>query len=186
MQGIAWIEAYQPADEQEASDRILTLEQLRLCPETTWTRENGLAHMTASSMIFSPDRTQVLMAFHNIYQSWAWTGGHADGDQDLQAVALREAQEETGAGPFRLLDDAPVALDVLPVWGHVKRGVYVSSHLHLNVTFALEAPLDRAVRAKSDENSDVGWLPVDQLDRWVNEPTMLPVYQKIIARVART
>ena len=183
MQGKAWLEGYQPHGEQEARDRALILAALREHSDTTWTRENALAHMTASSMILSPDRQQVLLIYHRIYQSWSWTGGHADGDRDLCAVALREAEEETGAGPFRLLCPQPVALDVLPVWGHVKRGAYVSSHLHLNLTFALEAPLDRTLRAKEDENSGVRWWPLEQLEQAVTEPDMKPVYRRILEQM---
>ena len=49
--------------------------------------------MTASSVIVHPARTKTLMAFHKIYQSWAWTGGHVDGETDLLHVAMREARE---------------------------------------------------------------------------------------------
>ena len=55
-----------------------------------------MAHMTASSWIVNEDYTKVLMIYHNIYNSWAWTGGHADGDEDLLHVAVKEAREETG------------------------------------------------------------------------------------------
>ena len=34
------------------------------------------------------------MVYHNIYNSWSWLGGHADGETDLLAVALREVKEE--------------------------------------------------------------------------------------------
>ena len=52
--------------------------------------------MTASGFIVNEARNKTLMVHHNIYNSWSWTGGHADGDSDLLAVALREAREETG------------------------------------------------------------------------------------------
>ena len=45
--------------------------------------------MTASAWVLSPDRRQVVMVYHNLYHSWSWTGGHADGDRDLLAVAMR-------------------------------------------------------------------------------------------------
>ena len=60
------------------------------------TRENKLFHFTASNWIVNKEKTKILMIYHNIYQSWAWTGGHADGEDDLQSVAKREAEEETG------------------------------------------------------------------------------------------
>ena len=89
------IEAYTPFNEQEARDRELMLRAIDTL-EAPLTRENPFAHFTASSWIVNPTRTKALMAWHNIYKTWAWTGGHADGDRYLLAVALREAQEETG------------------------------------------------------------------------------------------
>ena len=59
--------------------------------------------MTASAWVLSPDRRQVVMVYHNIYNSWSWTGGHADGDRDLLAVAMREVTEETGLQRLELL-----------------------------------------------------------------------------------
>ncbi|MDV2887536.1 NUDIX domain-containing protein, partial [Alkalihalophilus pseudofirmus] len=60
------------------------------------TRKNEFAHFSSSAWTVNKDRTKVLMAFHNIYQSWSWLGGHADGDDHLLRVALRETREETG------------------------------------------------------------------------------------------
>ena len=62
------------------------------------------------------------MIYHNIYRSWAWTGGHADGERDLLAVALREAREESGLETLRVLKDGIFSLETLTVDGHIKRG----------------------------------------------------------------
>ena len=89
------IMAYTPCNEQEAADRRMMLTAIDTLDDPL-SRENIFAHFSASGWIVNPARTKVLMAYHNIYKTWAWTGGHADGDRDLLAVALREAQEETG------------------------------------------------------------------------------------------
>ena len=89
------IEAYRPCSEAEARDRELMLYALAHFPDVL-TRENPVCHFTASNWITSPGRDKILMVYHNIYDSWSWTGGHADGETDLLAVALREAREETG------------------------------------------------------------------------------------------
>ena len=75
------LSAYIPYNEQEARDRVLLLDCLRREPEVL-TRQNALAHFTASAWIVNPARTRVLMAYHNIYHSWSWLGGHADGESD--------------------------------------------------------------------------------------------------------
>ena len=89
------LSAYVPYNEQEARDRALLWSASGASPEVL-TRQNPLAHFTASAWIVNPARTRVLMAYHNIYHSWSWLGGHADGESDLLAVALREAREESG------------------------------------------------------------------------------------------
>ena len=82
---------YQPWNEQEAQDRQLILEWLRTRPDC-YLRDDRVAHITVSAWVVSPDRRRVLMAYHNIYHSWSWLGGHADGDEDLPEVALREVR----------------------------------------------------------------------------------------------
>ena len=91
----AQIEAFAPYNEQEEADRRQMLADMD-CFSDLLTRENATAHFTASCWIVNPDRTKVLMAYHNLYQSWAWLSGHADGEADLLSVALREANEESG------------------------------------------------------------------------------------------
>lgn len=89
------IEKYIPYNDQEENDKKIMLDCIENF-EDVLTRENKLFHFTASNWIVNKEKTKVLMIYHNIYKSWAWTGGHADGDADLQHVALKEAQEETG------------------------------------------------------------------------------------------
>lgn len=173
---------YEPTCEQEACDRRVMLNWYWEYPDTILTRRNEFAHFTSSSMIFDLTASRVLMAYHNIYQSWAWTGGHADGDEDLYAVAVREAQEETGIQVLTPVCEDPVSLDILTVNGHVKRGAYVSSHLHLSVCYAFTADPAQALSVKPDENSGVKWIPIDRLEDYVSEPVMMPIYRKIIRR----
>ena len=71
------MEAYHPFNEQEEMDQKLILKCLRQ-DEDIFTRKNSLAHMTASAWVVNQDRTRVLMAYHNIYDSWSWLGGHAE------------------------------------------------------------------------------------------------------------
>ena len=85
MDILTQIENYRPYNEQEKWDKGLILDCLRAF-EDVFTRENALAHMTASAWVVNEHFDRVLMAYHNIYDSWSWLGGHADGDEDLLAV----------------------------------------------------------------------------------------------------
>ena len=92
------IRAYAPQSEQEEADRRIILAWAERLGDAVLTRESESAHLTASGLVLNGSRTKVLMARHDLYRVWAWTGGHADGDGDLLSVALREAREEP---PFR-------------------------------------------------------------------------------------
>ena len=89
------IRNYEPFNAQEAKDKELIVSCLRNM-EHVFSRDNKIAHMTASAWVVNQRRDKVLMAYHKIYDSWAWLGGHADGEFDLLKVALRETTEESG------------------------------------------------------------------------------------------
>ena len=179
------IERFVPGCEQEEADRDLILELCDQYGDEILNRTTRAAHMTASSMIFNKDRTKVLMAYHNIYDSWAWTGGHSDGEPDGLVTALKEAEEETGICGLKQLIPGTVAIDILEVKKHIKRGKFVSPHLHLNLAYAFEADEDAALHICEGENSKVGWIRIEELEEKVSEKHMLPVYLKIVERVIR-
>lgn len=124
------------------------------------------------------------MVYHNIYNSWSWMGGHADGERDLRSVAEREIREESGIRQLRLLQPEIFSLEILTVDGHEKRGKYVSSHLHYNVTYLFEADTQQQTALKPDENSGVRWIDADQLENAVSEPWfMARIYSKLREKV---
>lgn len=177
------LKAYVPYNEQEARDRELMLWCLQNEPDVL-TRRNGLAHFTASAWIVNAQRTKALMAYHNIYQAWSWLGGHADGEGDLLRVALREAAEESGVRSARPAGRDIFSLETLTVDGHEKRGAYVASHLHLNVTYLLEADENDPLTVKADENSGVRWFaladaPGASTEAWMRERIYRKLNQKL-------
>lgn len=142
---IRQIENYPPFNEQEEKDKALILGWIRN-NENAFSRENTVAHITASAWVVNKDRSKVLMVYHNIYNSWSWLGGHAD--------------------------------------GHVKKGNYVSSHLHLNITYLLEADSEEQVSVKADENSGVMWFsPEDALEKSTEPWFVVHIYSKLIKKM---
>ena len=174
---------FRPCNEQEETDKKQILSLLS-SGQDLYTRDNPVAHLTASSWVVSPDRKQVLLVYHNLYRSWSWMGGHADGDRDLCRVALRETREESGLEDLTLVSPEIFSLESLTVDGHEKRGNYISSHLHLNVTYLLEADPSQPIRVKPDENNGVAWFPVEEVAGKVSEPWMMQrIYSKLMKKV---
>lgn len=179
---IEQIEKYTPYNEQEAKDKILILDWIRN-NENAFSRENTVAHMTASAWVVNKDRSKVLMVYHNIYNSWSWLGGHADGETDLLSVAIREVKEEAGITNVHPVSEEIFSLESLTVDGHVKKGKYVSSHLHFNITYLLEADSEEAVSIKADENSGVAWFSPEEALKKSTEPWFVEhVYTKLLEK----
>ena len=173
------LQSYQSFNEQEEADRQVMLELLQTS-DNIFYRTNLLAHFTASAWVVNKSHTHVLMAFHNIYQTYAWLGGHADGEEDLLSVALREVKEESGIHTVKPITEGIYSLETIEVNGHEKKGKYVPSHLHLNVTYLLEADDTESLHIKQDENSAVNWFPIDQVLDVVDEPWMVErIYKKL-------
>ena len=176
---IAQVENYIPVNEQEQTDKTAILRWLRSDADIS-VRQNLDGHLTASAWVVNPERTHVLMAYHKLYNSWAWLGGHADGNWNLCQVAEKEAREESGIGHLHLVSEEPVSLEILTVSGHEKKGKYVSCHLHLNLTYLFEGSMNEQLRCKPDENSGVNWIPMDSLSLRCNEPWFVQrIYSKL-------
>lgn len=182
MNWIDSIKKYNPYNEQEKKDKEIILQ----CIDTfnnILTRDNEIAHITSSAFVVNKTKDKVLMVYHNIYNSWSWTGGHADGEEDLLAVAIREVSEETGVKNIQPVISDIFSLDILTVIGHIKRGKYVAPHLHLSIAYLVEADENQKLVVKEDENSGVKWIPIEEVNTYSNEPHMQKVYQKLIDKM---
>lgn len=177
------IENYIPFNEQESADKEVFLKWLSK-GQNILTRDNPVAHLTVSAWVVSPDRKNVLMAYHNIYDSWSWLGGHADGNPNLLEVALNEAKEESGIEQVHPLSEDVFSLEILSVDGHERRGKYITSHLHLNVSYLLEANADQTLTVNHEENSGVEWIKVNEIAEKSNERWFVAhVYSKLMKKV---
>lgn len=177
------LEKYIPYNEQEEKDKQTILKYMDSFDDVL-TRNNEFGHFTASSWVVNKERTKVLMIYHNIYKSWAWTGGHADGESDLLSTAIRELKEETSVENVKVVKDDIFSLEIICVNGHVKRGKYISSHVHLNLTYLLEVDENEMLKIKADENSGVKWINIEDLEKNVTEKWVMEnVYKKLLKKM---
>ena len=179
------IKNFKPYNEQEEVEKRIMSNYLNDFDDTL-TRQNEYGHFTSSAFVLNKQRTKILMIYHKIYNSWAWVGGHSDGDSDLLYVAIKEAKEETGIKNVVPIFNNIYSIEIINVNGHEKKGKYVGSHVHLNVTYLLEADENEEIHIKQDENSGVKWVPINEIlnttsEQWVRDR----VYAKIIDKMKK-
>jgi 8-oxo-dGTP pyrophosphatase MutT (NUDIX family) len=167
-------------EEAACADRIRALvEAHRDCLERTCLP----GHVTGSAWVLSPDRRRFLLVHHRKLGRWLQPGGHADGDPDLAAVALREAHEETGLADLAPWPEPgglfPFDLDVHAIPERAGE----SAHEHHDVRFVLVARAEREPRA-SHESHAVRWFAMDDLERLGLEESVLRMGRKARARIA--
>lgn len=128
--------------------------------------ERSLApgHITGSAWIVDRERTQALLLHHVKLDRWLQPGGHADGDPDVHAVALREAREETGLRSIHPLGDAIFDVDVHEFPARAD----VAAHFHYDIRFLFEADRLSLVTA-NHESKAVAWVPLHAMLRWDKE-----------------
>jgi 8-oxo-dGTP pyrophosphatase MutT (NUDIX family) len=137
-------------------------------------RDNLPGHITGSAWILDHSRQSVLLVHHGTLNKWLQPGGHADGEENVLNVALREADEETGLKNFHLLQENIFDLDIHPI--PARKGF--PDHLHYDVRFVFEANKKERV-VVSEESHDVAWIPLSDLAKLTgNNPSVMRMATK--------
>ena len=182
MNYINSISEYVPANQQEHQDKKVILRFIDSFPNDVLLRSNEVAHITSSGFIMNNALDKALLVHHTIRNVWAWTGGHADGEADLLQVALKEAREETGVREIAPLFDSVASVDILPVYGHYKKGQYVNAHLHLSIAYLLICEDTQTLHICPEENSGVEWFSTDRFTNEYFDDSDVYLYNKLIHR----
>jgi len=178
------IEKYSTFNEKEEIERESFLQFLNnFNEEEVALRSNLIGHLTASAWIVNKSRSSVVMAHHNIYKSWAWLGGHADGDKDMLYVAKKEAKEESGLSQISVISEEPIDVAVLNVLPHIKNGKFIPSHLHFNVTYLFEANEDGKLFFRPDESSGIKWIKNKDVLSVSSKIHIKEIYKRIMKKV---
>lgn len=158
------------AEEKPAVEKFLTL----LRSPTAYDRLNLPGHITGSAWIVDRARSQTLLVHHAKLNKWVQPGGHADGDENILGVALREAAEETGLKHFSVIEDF-FDIDIHTIPARTELG----EHQHYDVRFLLEANPEESI-VVSEESHDVKWIPLKDLENYTRERSVLRMREKIV------
>jgi 8-oxo-dGTP pyrophosphatase MutT (NUDIX family) len=136
-------------------------------------------HLTGSAWVVSPDRSRVLLTHHHKLDKWLQLGGHADGDPDLLAVALREAAVESGLIMLRLVTGELFDFDrhEIPAQGDVPE------HWHFDFRFLIEADPADPLRISS-ESKDLAWVEIGRVTSLNPDESMARMVRKTAALTA--
>ncbi|MBN8649983.1 MAG: NUDIX hydrolase [Cytophagales bacterium] len=142
---------------------------------TCYERTHLPGHITGSAWIVTPERDHVLLVHHAKLNRWLQPGGHADGDENVLRVALREAEEETGLKNFKIVDQRPFDVDI-----HlIPERKDFPDHYHYDVRFLMEASRDEKIIV-SEESHDVKWIVLDELENYTTEQSVLRMKAKLL------
>ena len=141
-------------------------------------RDHLPGHITGSAWIVDKDSSHILMLHHVKLNKWLQPGGHADGEENIYAVALKEAEEETGIKELKLLIPGIFDIDIHPI---PARNDF-PEHLHYDVRFIFRANKKSSIQV-STESHDVKWIPIQDVPKLSqHNASILRMIQKTIVR----
>jgi len=156
-------------DESQTVDRFLRFVEAN---ERCFERDLWTGHVTGSAWLVNAARTHVLLTHHRKLGRWLQLGGHSDGNADTLAVAIREAEEESG---LRVKPVFPRIFDLdiheIPLRGSDP------AHFHYDVRFALRPEAGEAFTVGS-ESFDLAWVALEQLPDYTGEGSILRMHRK--------
>ena len=132
-------------------------------------------HITGSAWIVDSERSQTLLVHHAKLNKWVQPGGHADGDENILGVALREAEEETGLKNLRVVETVPFDVDIHTI--PLRKDF--PEHFHFDIRFLIEASINEPIIV-SEESHDVKWVPLTSLDEYNQERSVLRMKEKLL------
>lgn len=167
------LESYHPFAPEEQVYKKQIQDFIHLHPDC-FERSCELGHITASSFVLNYDRTQALLMHHAKLHIWLQLGGHCDGDSDIHAVALKEAQEESGMNSLGLLQEDIYDIDVhlVPSHGHER------AHYHYDIRFLLQVTDAYAAIQQNEESLGLQWFGKDVSALPTQERSVVRLFEK--------
>ena len=175
---------HDPIDPNEQAMTQATIAFVEANPDA-FDRSLLIGHITGSAWVVSPDRSQTLLIHHRKLDRWLQPGGHADGDPDVAAVALRETQEETGLTSLRLVATSGIeahsnrlSTPIFDVDIHtIPARNDVPEHLHYDIRFLLEADPQEPF-GYSEEIKNIQWFSLKTANEYAIDESISRLTRK--------
>lgn len=152
---------------------INRIEDFVRCHEDCFERTCVPGHLTGSAFLVDSLGESLLLTHHRKLDLWLQLGGHADGDPDMLATALREAEEESGLDDIVAIETGIFDLDVHPIPAHGSD----PEHLHYDVRFLLRHTGSDHFTV-TDESHDLAWAPLGSLAKYTTETSIVRMAEK--------
>jgi 8-oxo-dGTP pyrophosphatase MutT (NUDIX family) len=157
----------------EEESACAELERFVIDNESCFDRELLIGHMTGSAWVVDKHCTKTLLTHHKKLNQWFQPGGHADGDSDVAAVAMREAIEETGLIDLEFVSNEIFDLDIHLIPERKDE----PEHYHYDCRFLIRCGGDETYSI-SEESNDLAWIPFREIDRYTTEDSILRMVNK--------
>ncbi|WKK87537.1 NUDIX hydrolase [Marivirga arenosa] len=164
---------YLPKTEVEKKYKLKMQKLYQSKGSKAFLRDNLDRHFTASAWIINPISQQVLLLHHKKLNKWLQAGGHADGDENLEKVARKEASEETGHNNLQQISESIFDIDIHTI--PERKGI--PQHEHYDVRFAYFCHEIEETSINSESN-DFQWVELDRIKDLTNEPSILRMVSK--------
>lgn len=132
-------------------------------------------HYTATGYITNYSKTKILLIHHKGLNKWLPPGGHVETNEAPDSAVLREVQEETGlnktvrfahiGAQLNLHDkvDVQIPAPISMQYQIIPESKKDVEHIHLDMTFALEASESEPLLDSDDGIHSVKWVPIKDI-----------------------
>lgn len=168
---------YIPIDSAECEYKNTILTFLDQYPNA-FERTLEVGHITASAWLVNKDNTKALLTHHRKLNMWVQLGGHCDGNTDALAVAIKEAQEESGIMNIKPVTGAIFDVDVHLIPENKKE----KAHYHYDVRFLLQVMSDEDF-VISEESHDLAWFDKNRDNLPTQERSVVRMFEKWMTTV---
>lgn len=171
---LSLLNSYKPTTPEEINYKNKMLTFINEHPDC-FERSLEIGHITGSAFILNKEHTHALLLHHTKLDKWLQLGGHCDGDPDVLAVAIREAQEESGI----MAAIEPLSTEIFDIDIHrIPARKHEPEHDHYDVRFLLQVTSNEQY-IQNHESKELKWVKLDMSDLPTAERSVVRMFEKI-------